>query len=83
VVQRREGINQNGLTYGPSAIFNSINLNIRAFMPPGCVSCVPLLRPKEETSVSPVAFQLILPRPLFIRRKRMNILLPSQVGKGE
>ena len=36
-------------TDGRSAILYSIKLNIRAFMPHQCVSCVPQLRAKEET----------------------------------
>ena len=37
------------LSNGQSAILYLINPNIRTVMPLGCVSCVPLLRAKEET----------------------------------
>src|SRR5690349_11476476 len=43
------GINLSWQTDGRSAIFHSINLNIRTLIPHDCAFRVPLLRAKEET----------------------------------
>jgi hypothetical protein len=47
------------VTNGRSAVFYSINLNIRALIPQECVSCVPLLRAKEETFMARKVGQII------------------------